>query len=206
MSLMLGATSTFADAIPYPTTGFENPVTYTFTATTSGHIIAYYAGSTASYENQLGMLINGTLSPSGYGLDNQLGLLLGTAFDLGAVSIGDSLVFVLHNVSPYGINAYSDPSLNGPYDGGTGHNHVYSTPYTQTSPIIDSIPSGTYVSFEDLAAFDSPDWNYHDENFVFSNVSVVASPDAASTLLLLAGGFGIIALARSRFLGRSLAV
>jgi hypothetical protein len=85
--------------------------------------------------------------------------------------------------------------MNGPYDGGPGQNHVYSTPYTATSPIIDSIPVGTYVAFEDLRAFGPPngppDWNYNDEDFVFINVSTAAStplPAAAWGGLILLGG------------------
>src|SRR5438445_9672217 len=58
-----------ADPIPYPTSGAYNPVTYTFTAMASGNITAYFAGSTASYVNELGMLVNGV--PTGIvGLNN----------------------------------------------------------------------------------------------------------------------------------------
>jgi hypothetical protein len=176
-----------ADAIPYPTPGIENPVLYSFTAASSGDVVAYFAGSTAAFDNQLGMLRNGVLTPAGYGLDNHLSAL-GASFDLGFVNAGDTLVFVLHNVSglnPAGQNAYSDPSLNGPYDGGVGHNHVYSTPYSGGGPIIDSIPAGTFVSFEDLPAYVPPDWNYNDEDFVFVNVAVATVPDGSSTLALL---------------------
>jgi hypothetical protein len=144
-----------ADLIPYPTPGLVNPVTYTFTAVSTGDIIAYFAGSTASFTNELGMMVNG--GPVGsFGLNNHLSAL-GQSFDLGPVNAGDTLTFVMHNLIPGLGDLYSDPSLNGPYDGGPGGiQHVYSTPYTATSPIIDSIPVGIFVSFEDLRAYGPP--------------------------------------------------
>jgi hypothetical protein len=197
-----GQVARAADAIPYPTPHVENPITYAFTAAASGDVWAYFAGSTASFDNDLGMLINGVMSPNGFGLDNHSSAL-GLAFDLGTVTAGDSLVFVLRNKSgltPPNQMAYSDPFMNGPYDGlgpGLGHNHVYSTPYTGTGPIIDSIPAGTFVSFEDLPAYAPPDWNYNDEDFVFTDVAVT-TPDAASTAALLGAGLAGIGLLRRR--------
>ena len=136
-----------ADMIPYPNAGTPNPDTYSFTAATSGDIIAYFAGSTASYDNELGLLVNG-VSTGVIGLDNQTSSA-GQMLDLGHANAGDTLVFVLQN-NTLGMDAYSDPSLNTAYDinGSDGHNHVYSTAYTATSPIIDSIPVGTFVAFE----------------------------------------------------------
>src|SRR5260221_7309690 len=115
MSLMLGATSTFADAIPYPTSGTINPITYTFTAASSGNITAYLAGSTAGYDNELTMLVNG-VETGIVGLDNNASGV-GASLNLGAVTAGDTIVFVLVNHT-LGDNAYSDRSLNGAYDGG----------------------------------------------------------------------------------------
>src|SRR5436309_2635111 len=96
---LLGVSSVRADLIPYPTSGIENPVTYTFTATSTGDVIAYFAGSGAAYHNDLGMLVNGVLSPNGFGLENHSSAI-GDAFDLGSVTIGDTLTFVLHNITP----------------------------------------------------------------------------------------------------------
>src|SRR5262245_40069189 len=101
-----------ADAIPYPGVGFSNTATYTFTASTSGDIIAYYAGSTASYENQLGLMVNG-VDTGIYGLDNKNpATVLGTSLNFGHVNAGDTLTFILKNITYGGILAYSDPSLN----------------------------------------------------------------------------------------------
>lgn len=174
---MLSAKLRAVDAIPYPTPGVENPVTYVFTAAATGHIVAYFAGSTAAFTNTLGLRVNG-VDTGIYGLNNHT-TPLGTALDFGPVTAGDVLTFVMHNVSPGLGDLFSDPSLNGPYDGGVGHKHVYSTPYSGTGPVIDSIPVGTFVSFEDLPAPNPPDWNYNDEDFVFTNVATTVPVPAA---------------------------
>ena len=194
-----------ADYIPYgsagsgTTVGVENPTVYTFTAAASGHILAYFAGSTASFDNQLGLMVNG-VDTGIYGLDNHSSVL-GASLDFGFVSAGSTLVFILKNISglsPGGQMAFSDKSLNGPYDGGVGHQHVYATPYTGGGPIIDSIPAGTFVSFEDLPAYWPPDWNYNDEDFVFTDVAV-STPDASSTITLLGMGLVGVSMLRRRF-------
>ena len=191
--LAFGAARTArADAIPYPTAGTPNPVTYTFTATTSGDIMAYFAGSTASYDNELGLLVDG-VSTGVIGLDNHSSSL-GQSLDLGHANAGDTLVFVLQN-NTLGKDAYSDPSMNTAYDsnGSDGHNHVYSTPYTATSPIIDSIPVGTFVAFEDLP-FPGSDFNYNDEDFVFTDVTTTQSVPEPSTIFAGLGMLGLLVL------------
>jgi hypothetical protein len=175
-----------ADVIPYPNTGTPNPVPYAFTATATGDVIAFFAGSHAGDEDQLGMLDNGTLTTvSGGGnfcLDDHTSAI-GDACNLGMVTAGDTLVFVMKNLAVGGL-VYSDPSLNTSYDtnGSAGHNHVYSTEYTATSPVIDGIPPGVYVAFED-EAFPSSDFNYDDETFVVTNVTGVV-PEPSVILLL----------------------
>jgi VPDSG-CTERM motif len=198
VGLIGSSTSLFADPIPYPNSGTENPITYTFTATASGSITAYFAGSTAAYDNELGMLVNG-VSTGVIGLDNQSSFL-GQSLTLGSVTAGDVLTFVLQN-NTLGMNAYSDPTLNVGYDidGSVGHNHVYSTPYTATSPIIDSIPVGTFVAFEDLQ-FPNSDFNYNDEDFVFTDVSVTQTtvPDGGMTISMLGMAFAGLGLLRRK--------
>jgi hypothetical protein len=179
-----------ADAIPYPAAnvGTINPVVYTFTATATGNITAYFAGSSAANISDLGMLVN-DVSTGLFGLINNGTTNVGDSFVLGSVTAGDVLTFVLRTISPSLGNAFSDPTLNGPFDGGVGIQHVYSTPYTATNPIIGSIPVGTYVGFEDLPG--GGDLDYNDLQFVFTNVSVsVPGPIAGAGLpgLILAGG------------------
>jgi hypothetical protein len=183
-----------ADAIPYPTVGTPNSAVYSFTAAATGHIVAYFAGSTASYDNELGLLVNG-VSTGVIGLDNHRSFL-GQDLDLGPANAGDSLTFVLQNNS-LGMDAYSDPALNVSYDsdGSNGHQHVYSTPYTATSPIIDACPAGTFVAFEDLQ-YPASNFDYNDEDFIFTILilaeTATVTPEP-STLIIwsLLGGLGI---------------
>ena len=186
-----------ADLIPYPNAGTPNPITYTFTAAATGHVIAYFAGSGAAYDEQLGMLINGVMSPNGFGLDDHSSAL-GQSFDLGSVTAGDVLTFAVDVISPSLGLVYSDPALNGGYDF-AGSNHVFSTQYTATSTVFPGIPVGTYVAFEDLR-FPGSDFNYFDETYVFTNVATNDDPPTATpeptTLLLL--GIGVTGMAFMR--------
>ena len=79
IAVVAGASqSARADLIPYPDSGSPNAVNYTFTATTSGSITAYFGGSGAGYELLLGMLVNG-VSTGVFGLNDHTS------------SVGDSL-------------------------------------------------------------------------------------------------------------------
>jgi hypothetical protein len=141
----------------------------------------------AGFDNHVGLLVNG-VQQSGFGLDDKTSAI-GDAFNFGPVAAGDSLIFILNNLTS-GALAYSDPSLNIAYDdpGDTiGHNHVYSTPYTATSHIIGApgaIPAGIYVAFED-EPFPNSDFNYSDETFVVTNVAIASVPEPSSALLAI---------------------
>jgi hypothetical protein len=188
--------------IPYPNVGTENPVTYTFTATATGDVMGYFAApSGAAYTEDVGLLDNGVLTSGGYGLNNH-GSYAGEDFNFGNVTAGDTLVFVLQVLIPPNGDVYSDPSMNAPFDGTpTGHNHIYSVAYDASSDLLDpSVPSGTYVAFEDEAASLPPDWNYADDTFVFTDTSVTAVPEAttmiAGALLLLPFGLSTLRILR----------
>ena len=164
-------------AIVYPNSGSENLEAYSFTASSAGDLIAYFAGSGAALENNLGLLVNG-VSTGLVGLNNHASSI-GQSFNFGRVETGDVLTFVDY-VTGY-ATWYSNPGLNA--DNG---NHVYS----KTAAIGEAYagsPVGTYVGFEDLI-FPNSDYNYFDHSFVFT---VAAVPEPSTWVMMILGFAGI---------------
>jgi hypothetical protein len=187
--LTMGAAgSALAITNPYPGSGSQNTATYSFTAN-GGDVTAYFLGTSASYTEDLGLLVNGV--DSGItGLDNHSSAV-GASLDFGSIAAGSTLTFYI-NVANTGATWYSDKSLNS-----DGAQHIFSTTWAGGP---GSIPAGTYVGFEDLAASVS-DFNYLDEPFVFTNVvSTPAVPEPGNIALLMAGlgVFGVLARRRAR--------
>jgi hypothetical protein len=171
-----------AGTIPYPNSGVPNPTTYTFTAANTGPITAYFAGSSAGFEEVVGLWVNG-VSTGITGLDNHTSAI-GQSLVLGNVQAGDILTFediILppnNNVGPW----FSNPAMNG------GDNHIYSTP-AFAGQISPSIPAGTYVAFEDLP-FATSDFDYNDVSFVFTNVAS-GVPEPSTWAMMLLGFVGL---------------
>jgi hypothetical protein len=186
LAAALVATAAAADTLPsYPTSGSANPVTYSFTAAATGDITAWFAGSTAGYTENLGLLINGV--PTGVtGLINHASAY-GDKLVLGHAQAGDELVFFT-DISNTGDTFYSQASRNA-----DGVNHVFATGFGGDG----IIPAGTYVGFEDLRG--GGDFNYYDETFVFTNVAGAGGtvPEPASWALMITG-FGMIGAALRR--------
>jgi PEP-CTERM motif len=182
LSLALAATTASA-GILYPNIGSQNLTTYTFTATETGDIIAYFAGSGAALEQQLGLLVNG-VSAGIFGLDNHTSAL-GQSLDLGHVVAGDTRTFVDRITG--GDTWYSNPALND----GNG-NHVYSTSAAAGQAFAGS-PAGTYVAFEDLR-FPNSDFNYFDQTFVFTT----SVPEPSSWAMMILGFCGVSFMAYRR--------
>jgi hypothetical protein len=182
---LLAAAAAQAAPVPYATPGIENKTTYSFNAAADGDLIAYFAGSSAGFTNEIGLLVNG-VDTGIYGLNNHSSAY-GDSLNFGAVNKGDSLVFVLKVIDPSNVGPwYSQQSLNS-----DGTNHVVSSAFTADG----LVPAGTYVGFEDLPGTGS-DFNYQDENFVFSNISATV-PEPA-TLATLALGLGLMGALRRK--------
>ncbi len=175
--------------IPYPNAGTTNLETYTFTATATGNITAYFAGSDAGHTDTIGLLVNG-IATGIIGLNNHTSNL-GDSIILGSVTAGDKLTFFLNDANT-SSTWFSDSTLNA--DGKT--QHVYSAQYDGLNPPLGAgIPAGTYVGFEDLAASQGGDFDYNDDSFVFTNVSTVTNgTPLPAALPLFATGLGALGL------------
>jgi hypothetical protein len=171
-------------AITYSQIGSENSEAYSFTASSTGDLTAYFAGSNAAFENQIGLLVNG-VSTGLVGLNNHTSSI-GQSFSLGHVKAGDVLTFVDY-VTNY-ATWYSNPLLNN----GDG-NHIYSTTAAAGSAFVGS-PAGTYVGFEDLI-FPNSDFNYFDHAFIFTVASV---PEPSTWAMMTFGFLGVGFLAYRR--------
>ena len=186
---ILAASSTaFAAPAPYANVGHVNPDTYSFTAAHTGTLTAYFVGSTAGYTEKLGLNVNG-VDTGIWGLQNHSSVY-GQSLSFGTVNAGDSLVFKAY-VLTTNKTYFSTPSMNP-----DGLNHIYSHSYAGDS----LVPAGTYVAFEDL--FNGGDLNYHDLNFVFTNVSS-ATPIPAALWLFGTGIAGLVSASKRRKTGIS---
>ena len=173
----------FADAIPYPNPGTIAP-TPSFSAQNTGDLVAYFYGSSASYEETLGLEVNGVLRTAG--VLNNKSSSQGDSFNFGSVNAGDVLTYFI-NVLTTGDTFYSDPTRNS-----DRQNHTYATAYTGG---VSTIPAGTFVGFEDLPAsqWSGGQPNYDDETFVFTN-TLSSVPLPASAPMFGGALLGLVAL------------
>lgn len=192
-AILLGASSLAASAapIPYGNAGEENPVRYMFTAT-GGDVVATFLGTGAAYDERIGIV--GLTPNTGYmsgELENHQ-TTAGQSYNFGSVAKGTVLTLFL-NVQQSEQTFYSDASLNSDRT-----NHIYATDYSASA----IAPAGVYVGFEDLSSNRAlapaqgytTDYNYTDEQFVFSGVAVSAVPLPPGLPLFGAGLLGLAGL------------
>jgi hypothetical protein len=179
-AVMIALTINAGWAAPlYSNIGSENLQTYSFTASSTGDLIASFAGTGAVFEQQLGVLVNG-IATGLVGLNNHT-TALGESFNLGHVQAGDTLTF-FDVVSGGAATWYSNAALNS--DGG---NHIFSRAVVAGEAYTSS-PAGIYVAFEDLT-FPSSDFNYFDQTFVFTVASAV--PELSTWAMMILGFAGV---------------
>jgi PEP-CTERM motif len=191
-----------AGVIPYPNIGTVNPDVHTFTATFTGEIEAFFVGSDAGDEENIGLYVNG-VSTGLTGLNNHTSSQ-GDTVDLGMAHAGDTLTFVMYIPPATGsplppFTWSSDPTQNSDLT-----QHVYSTDVTAGQAYAGS-PAGTYLGWED-EPYGASDEDYNDDQYIVANVSSTV-PEASTWAMMLAGfgGLALVGLRHARKTGVSAA-
>lgn len=192
---LAGLGAAHAAIIPYPDPGTINSTTYTFTASATGDIDAYFYAASAGDTDYVEVedLTQGT--NSGFVFDNQTSSPGDELSNLLSVNAGDSLEFVLEDKGKDGTSTptylYSVASQNA-----DGDNHIYSTAFSRTIPgSSTSVTGGTYIGWEDELASVPSDWDYNDLQFVFTDIATVASVPEPAVWTMLVFGIGAVGAA-----------
>ena len=191
---MLGfAGAASAGTIPYPTPGTPiTTATYNFMAASTGNITGTFIGSSAGDTDYIAMFgfvggswVDLTGCPQGasivfsgncYVFGNQT-TAQGTTANLGAVTAGQLLKFVGYD-SGSGTLFSSIASENADSD-----NHFYSTSLIAGQAYAGS-PAGTFMGLEDLLAAQGSDFDYNDDQYIFSNLVATVPVPEPGTLVL----------------------
>jgi hypothetical protein len=159
-TVLLGAVAASAEAgFPIAEPGTE---CLTVVVAVNGPVVATYQGNSASYSNDLYLMLDGGGNPGDDGntandlfIFNNHTTPVGTQMNLGSFTAGTELRFRLH-VNDTNFDFFTGPADRNPDD--DCHARVQS----------NWTPNETLVSFEDL--FDGP-FDYNDLSFSFSNTS-----------------------------------
>ncbi len=195
---------TVGTVVTDPAAGSDNPLVYTFTATSTGALDAYFYGSSAADTDEVTIEDTST-GASVTGLTNTNPTNVGSEISL-SVTAGNTIVFELVNKST-DLTFVSSLLSSNP----DNLQHVWvSSSYT----IVLGIPSGgVLLGFEDESPSKScaspgcPDFDYNDEQIVVTDLTVTTTPLPAS-MWLFGTAFGGLELLmrRRRNSGSALAV
>ena len=183
--------SASAFAAPVATPGTEGfPI---FVSTTDA-IVATYQGDSASYSNDLYLMLDTSGNPGNDGnLSNDLFVFnnhatpLGETKDLGSFAPGSELMFRLH-VNDTGQDFFTGPASSN----ADGQTHARAEQ--------NWLPNTTLVSFEDLYDTSGNSSVYNDFSFSLTNTVTAMVPEPEAYAMMLAGlGFlGMVIRRRKR--------